>query len=360
MPHHVPSRPIGCVLLLSILAFPGMTRAQCDVSARAGAVVVSGPPVPAVATNTSPFGGFQAIADFGALSASAAVDLPENSSDGGMNAIAEFDDQILITAPGVAQFTPGILTAVIDTQGTPEFVQAATGPGVAQGMSTVYQLFLSRDGGTVYQVSGGRAYNSSQVPPESTTGTVPAPGVVEVDIPFSFGVSFSLSGFLLAFAGGNNIIPVGSTGTISGTSAVTFDWNGMSSIRTSDETEYLGAATVTSCSGFDWKGNVAPTAVAELDVSEPGARLEAAFPNPFRHRTNVAFSVATAGPISLAVFDVGGRRVQTLVSEFRSVGRHTIAWDGVDDAGRSLPGGVYFVRLVGGDRVDQEKIVFLK
>ena len=109
MPHHVPSRPIGCVLLLSILAFPGMTRAQCDVGARAGAVVVPGPPVPAVATNTSPFGAFQAVADFGALSASAAVDLPENSSDGGMNAIAEFDDQILITAPGVAQFTPGIL-----------------------------------------------------------------------------------------------------------------------------------------------------------------------------------------------------------------------------------------------------------
>ena len=183
---------------------------------------------------------------------------------------------------------------------------------------------------------------------------------MEVDIPFTFGVTFSLSGFLLAAAGGNNIIPVGSTGTISGTSAVTFDWNGMSSIRTSDETECLGVATVTSCSGFDWKGNVAPTAVAELDVSEPGARLEATFPNPFRRSTNVAFSVATAGPISLEVFDVGGRHVQTLVSEFRPAGRHTIAWDGVDDAGRPVSGGVYFVRLVGGGRIDREKIVFLK
>ena len=142
-----PSRLRGtCLLFLGTLAFPAQARAQCDVTASAGSVVVPGPPVPATAVNGTLYGSFQATAAFGPLSAGASVDLPENGSESGMNAIAQFNDQLTITAPGVAQFTAGTFTAVINTQGTPEVVQTATGEGVAQGISASYQLFVTRRG----------------------------------------------------------------------------------------------------------------------------------------------------------------------------------------------------------------------
>lgn len=358
MSNPVPSRLLGtCLLLLGIVALPGRTLGQCDVTATTGSVVVPGPPVPATAVNTTPHATFQATADFGPLSVDASVFLPENASENGMNAIAQFNDQLTITAPGVPQFTAGTFTAVIDTRGTPEITHTATGPGVAQGISASYQLFVSRNGGAVHLLNGSRAYNSSQVPPESTTGSVPGPGVQQIDIAFLFGVPFTLSGYLLANSGGSNIIPPGSTGTLTGHCGIDFDWNGISSIRDGGGTEYVGVATVVSCSGFDWKGNLAPTAVADLVPTDPTSSLEPGFPNPFRRSTTIAFSVGVAGPVSIELFDAGGRRVRALASGFRPAGRHAVTWDGADSAGRSVPSGVYFVRLVGPHRTDREKIV---
>lgn len=357
-----PSFSLGsCALLLAAAALPGSARAQCSVTATTGTTIVAGPPTPAVAVEGTPHGCFQAVADYGALTVSASVDLSENTSDSGVNAVAEFSDQITITAPGVPQFTPGTITAVIDTRGTPDVVQTAAGTGVAQGMSASYQLFLMKNGGTVHLLNGSRSYNSGTVPAWNTTGSVPAPGTEEVDVPFSFGVPFTLSAFFLATAGGNNTIPQGASGTLQGTAPLTFEWKGVSSIRESGSgTEHLGAATVTSCSGYDWQGNLTPTGAAEETLATgPSTRLEPGFPNPFRERTTIAYSLAVAGPVTMELFDVRGRRVQTLVSGSRPAGQHRVAWHGDDEAGRPVPGGVYFVRLVGGGRVEREKVVLL-
>jgi hypothetical protein len=75
------------------------------------------------------------------------------------------------------------------------------------------------------------------------------------------------------------------------------------------------------------------------------ARLATAVPNPFRLETAIRFSVAEAGTVELAVFDVAGRRVRALVSGFQGTGEHAARWDGRDDAGRRVAPGVYFCRL---------------
>ena len=359
-PPRLPLRLLPTVLTLSFIAFPTAARAQCDVSARSGATTSAGPSGPVVASEPTPFGSFSATADFGALSVSATVSLPENASDGGVNAIAEFDDQLTITAPGVPQFTPGTLTAVVQTVGTPDVTQSATGPGVAQGMGTSYQLFLSKNGGTAYLLNGGVLYNDGTEPRLSVTGTVPAPGVEEIDISFSFGVPFTLGGFLLATAGGSNIIPVGASGTISGTTNVSFDWLGLSSVRETAGPEHLAVATVASCSGFDWVGDVASTSVS-LGPTDDGSapRLAPSFPNPFRAETTIAYSVAVGGPVTIELFDVAGRRVRTLVSASQPAGTHRVTWNGDADAGRPAAAGIYFVRLTGRGGTDRQKLVVL-
>jgi hypothetical protein len=68
-------------------------------------------------------------------------------------------------------------------------------------------------------------------------------------------------------------------------------------------------------------------------------------PNPARGACLLRFSLATARRGTLSVFDAGGRKVRTLESGTLVRGDHAPAWDGLDDAGRAVPGGVYFAHL---------------
>ena len=78
-----------------------------------------------------------------------------------------------------------------------------------------------------------------------------------------------------------------------------------------------------------------PAAVVSLTAS----------PNPFNPRTTIAFTLPQAGDAMLAVYDLAGRRVATLVEGPLPEGPTSLDWDGRDDAGRALPSGVYLVRL---------------
>ena len=69
-------------------------------------------------------------------------------------------------------------------------------------------------------------------------------------------------------------------------------------------------------------------------------------PNPFRRGTRIAFQLAQRAPVTLAVYDVSGRRVATLVDGPVEAGPHDVQWRGRNSAGREVSSGVYFARLV--------------
>lgn len=68
-------------------------------------------------------------------------------------------------------------------------------------------------------------------------------------------------------------------------------------------------------------------------------------PNPTRDTTTLRFTTAQTESALLRISDVSGRWVRTLVNEELPAGAQSIAWDGRDDAGRSLPAGTYFCQL---------------
>jgi len=68
-------------------------------------------------------------------------------------------------------------------------------------------------------------------------------------------------------------------------------------------------------------------------------------PNPFDGATSVSFGLERSGPVELSVFGVDGRRVRQLVGWSLEAGPHSVAWDGKDDTGRSVPAGMYLFRL---------------
>jgi hypothetical protein len=104
----------------------------------------------------------------------------------------------------------------------------------------------------------------------------------------------------------------------------------------------------------------APGVVAVEPRATPGLALAAAAPNPFVARVTLGFSLPRAGDATLALYDVEGRRVRSLFAGKAAAGPTSAAWDGLDDAGRSVPSGTYFARLsfAGEERVT--KVVRLR
>ncbi|MBK8167976.1 MAG: Ig-like domain-containing protein [bacterium] len=75
------------------------------------------------------------------------------------------------------------------------------------------------------------------------------------------------------------------------------------------------------------------------------AELSPARPNPFNPRTVIPFALLEPSRVELAVFDVAGRRISTLVDEPRAAGYHEVTWGGVDGHGHAVAAGVYVARL---------------
>lgn len=96
------------------------------------------------------------------------------------------------------------------------------------------------------------------------------------------------------------------------------------------------------------------SAEGELGSPEAGA-LHAAYPNPFAHRTTLAFDLPAPAPVRLAVYDVLGRRVAVLADEHRAAGRHEVVFDGTE-----LPGGVYLVRIEAGAFAATRRVVLVR
>jgi photosystem II stability/assembly factor-like uncharacterized protein len=102
-----------------------------------------------------------------------------------------------------------------------------------------------------------------------------------------------------------------------------------------------------------------PTGVIN-DMPSPRSSPLTVAPNPFNPTTSIRFTVPEAGHISLAVYDVSGRRVSVLASEYYRAGVFDITWDGRDDSGQTVASGVYFLVLEGDDFNATGKMVLLK
>jgi len=89
-------------------------------------------------------------------------------------------------------------------------------------------------------------------------------------------------------------------------------------------------------------------------------QLSFATPNPFRQTVTLAFSLAQAGPVELAVYSVDGRRVRTLVREFHEPGEYRVTWDGRDEHGHPMSAGIYYAHLKAAQRGFARTLTYLR
>lgn len=89
-------------------------------------------------------------------------------------------------------------------------------------------------------------------------------------------------------------------------------------------------------------------------------QLHQNYPNPFNPVTTISFSLPQDADVELAVYNVRGEKVRTLVQDAMQSGTHTVSWNGTDDDARAVASGIYFYRIQSNGSSAVKKCLLLK
>ena len=78
-------------------------------------------------------------------------------------------------------------------------------------------------------------------------------------------------------------------------------------------------------------------------------------PNPFNPTTSITFTIPSAGHVTVDVYNVAGQKIDTLVNDMMSTGRHSVVRDA-----SGFSNGVYFNTVKAGDFSKTMKMTLLK
>lgn len=107
---------------------------------------------------------------------------------------------------------------------------------------------------------------------------------------------------------------------------------------------------------LNWFPEQLATSVERNDGTVPSKfNLSQNYPNPFNPSTQINYSIAKAGMVTLNVFNVIGEKIATLVSNVQNAGSYSITFD----ASR-LSSGIYFYRLESNGMISTHKMVLMK
>ncbi len=94
--------------------------------------------------------------------------------------------------------------------------------------------------------------------------------------------------------------------------------------------------------------------------SNPSVLDFSVYPNPFNGQVHINYSLPQKSKISIAVFDILGRKVLDLVQDEIGQGKHSIVWNGRNSSDMSAASGIYFICLKTDFSFAIKKIIYLK
>jgi predicted outer membrane repeat protein len=159
-------------------------------------------------------------------------------------------------------------------------------------------------------------------------------------------------------------------------SEVRLDWSGAGSlpeaqsryvIDPSAETRMTPGQTVTLDEGETRRLKVIVGTERYAEKNSAGAsltsyenELRSNYPNPFEKQTTLEYTLSEERPVRIAVYNILGQRVRTLVDGRKTAGLHRAQWDGTNRYGDRVGSGVYFYRIEAGDFSASKKMVLVR
>ena len=93
------------------------------------------------------------------------------------------------------------------------------------------------------------------------------------------------------------------------------------------------------------KGTVIGIEESNSYLSPTAFELTENYPNPFNTSTSIRYAIPRNTHIELAIYNIQGQLIRTLLNGEEMAGTHTIIWDGKDNEGKKLGTGIYFYQL---------------
>jgi parallel beta-helix repeat protein len=84
------------------------------------------------------------------------------------------------------------------------------------------------------------------------------------------------------------------------------------------------------------------------------------YPNPFNPVTTIPYALPEADQVSIAIYNIQGQLVRTLIDGRQEAGNHVVVWNGNGSDGIPMASGIYFVRMKAGDYLKVYKMTLLK
>ncbi|MBA7532590.1 hypothetical protein ES705_24816 [subsurface metagenome] len=144
---------------------------------------------------------------------------------------------------------------------------------------------------------------------------------------------------------------------------------GTSEVSTYTDTSVVAGTYYYLVSALDVNGNesdysneveVTVTGIKEIEFGIPAVYGLQNYPNPFKLKTGIHYQLPRSGVVTIAVYNVSGQRIKTLVNEHREAGFYTVHWDGRSEDNQWVSNGVYFCRMVAGEYVSVKKILLTR
>jgi V8-like Glu-specific endopeptidase len=102
------------------------------------------------------------------------------------------------------------------------------------------------------------------------------------------------------------------------------------------------------------------SSIANSKVLPESYFLYDAYPNPFNSSTIISFTIPKSEYVTLKIFDLLGREVETLVDELKQPGNYKMSFNTNRPFNKILSSGVYYYHLRAGNFSKTKKLVLLK
>jgi hypothetical protein len=84
------------------------------------------------------------------------------------------------------------------------------------------------------------------------------------------------------------------------------------------------------------------------------------YPNPFNPETRITYSLKEDGYVEMAIYNLQGQKVRTLINQNVSKGVHHAIWNGLDQQNQLVSSGVYFCKLISNKKVSTIKMLLTR
>jgi hypothetical protein len=101
-------------------------------------------------------------------------------------------------------------------------------------------------------------------------------------------------------------------------------------------------------------------AIGELTVLPTTFDVHQNYPNPFNPTTTIKYQLPQNSEVKLAIYNVLGQKVRTLLEGKVEAGYHEVLWDGLNDSGNQIASGIYIYRFEADDFLKTMKMIMLK